>query len=58
MMVGDKVERIEGHRFPGVVRAIFTTLAGDERVVVELTDKEKKGVLYTCKPSELYVVID
>jgi hypothetical protein len=33
--VGDEVEKVRGYRWPGKVVAVFTTIAGEQRVVVE-----------------------
>jgi len=35
--VGDKVLKVKGYSFPGEVRAVFTNIAGDVRIVVETT---------------------
>ncbi|MCP3475088.1 hypothetical protein NLM33_32720 [Bradyrhizobium sp. CCGUVB1N3] len=36
MKVGDRVEKIEGYRWPGVIVASFTNIKGEARVVVEV----------------------
>jgi len=35
--IGDKVEKTSGYKWPGVVVAVFDTLAGERSVVVECT---------------------
>lgn len=40
--VGDMVEKLKGYRFVGEVRAVFTTKAGETRLVVENND----GILH------------
>lgn len=44
--VGDVVEKVSGYKWPGVVVAVFDTLAGEHRVVVECTVPEVKGALH------------
>lgn len=34
--VGDKVDKVKGYSFPGVVVAVYQTLKGETRYVVEL----------------------
>ena len=49
----DKVEKIKGYRWPGVVVAAFTTTRGDPRVVVECTVPEVEGALHIYHPDQL-----
>lgn len=44
--VGDKVEKVSGYKWPGVVVAVFTTTDNALRVVVECTVPEVKGALH------------
>lgn len=44
--IGDVVEKISGYKWPGVVVAVFDTLAGERRVVVECTVSEVRGALH------------
>lgn len=37
LKIGDKVNKAKGYKFPGTVVAVFTTLAGETRYVVEMT---------------------
>ena len=53
MKLGDRVEKIEGSKWPGIVRAIFTTTAGEERVVVE---DAVRGALHIYDPAQIRVV--
>jgi len=46
MKIGDKVTKPKGYKYPGVIVAVFTTLAGDTRYVVEATGEEYKGMLH------------
>jgi hypothetical protein len=48
--VGDEVENVRGYRWPGKVVAVFTTLAGERRVVVECTVPEVAGALHIYSP--------
>jgi hypothetical protein len=51
--IGDVVEKISGYRWPGVVRSVFTTIAGETRIVVECTVPEVAGALHIYSPSQL-----
>lgn len=51
--VGDKVEKVSGYKWPGVVVSVFDTLAGDRRVVVECTVEEIKGALHIYNEQQL-----
>jgi hypothetical protein len=56
MKLGDRVEKVEGYKSPGIVRAIFTTTAGEERVVVECTSDAVRGALHIYDPAQIRVV--
>ncbi len=51
--VGDDVEKVRGYRWPGKVVAVFTTLAGEQRVVVECTVPEVAGALHIYSPDQI-----
>jgi hypothetical protein len=51
--VGDKVEKKKGYRWPGEVRAVFTSKAGVTRVVVECTARAVAGALHIYAPEQL-----
>ncbi len=51
--VGDKVCKPKGYTFDGEVRAIFTTINGDVRVVAELTTSNGLGMLHIFSESQL-----
>jgi hypothetical protein len=51
--VGDEVEKVRGYRWPGKVVAVFTTLAGERRVVVECTVPEVAGALRIYSPDQI-----
>lgn len=53
--VGDNVQKTKGYKWPGVVVAVFDTLSGQTRVVVECTVPEVSGALhiYNCDQIEL-----
>ena len=51
--VGQKVEKVSGYRWPGVVVAVFTTLGGAERYVVECTVPEVAGALHIYAPNQI-----
>ena len=51
--VGDKVEKVNGYQWPGVVVSVFNTLAGERRVVVECTVEEVRGALHIYNEGQL-----
>ena len=51
--VGDKVEKISGYPYPGVVVSVFLTTAGLTRIVVEATGLEYEGMLHIFSPNQL-----
>lgn len=53
MKVGDTVEKIAGYRWPGVVVSIFTTLSGQQRIVVECTVPEVAGALHIYSSEQI-----
>lgn len=46
MRVGDRVQKRSGYKWPGVIVAIFETLSGETRVVVECTVPDVAGALH------------
>lgn len=53
LLVGDRVEKVSGYRFPGEVVAIFVTRAGKYRIVVECTEPAVEGVLHIYSPEQV-----
>lgn len=53
LKVGDKVQKIKGYTWPGVVVAVFNNLKGDTRIVVECTVPEVAGALHIYNPEQL-----
>lgn len=51
--VGDKVEKIKGYMWPGIIVSTFTTLKGETRVVVECTVPEVAGALHIYSPEQI-----
>jgi hypothetical protein len=51
--VGDQVTKRDGYKWPGEVRAVFTTKGGKTRVVVECTVREVTGALHIFAPEQL-----
>jgi hypothetical protein len=51
--IGDEVEKISGYKWPGEVVAVFLTIDGKERVVVECTVEEVRGALHIYSPEQL-----
>src|SRR3954471_2323819 len=52
---GDEVEKITGYRFPGIVRAVFTTARGQDRCVIECAVPGCEGMLHIFSPQQLRV---
>ena len=55
MNIGDKVRKVKGYRWPGVVVAKFETLSGKLRYVVECTVPEVAGALHIYSPEQLEI---
>jgi hypothetical protein len=55
LAVGDKVEKVSGYKWPGVVVSVFDTLAGERRVVVECTVPEIAGALHIYNEKQLKI---
>jgi hypothetical protein len=53
LKVGDKVEKVSGYKWPGVVVSVFDTLSGERRVVVECTVSEIAGALHIYNEKQL-----
>jgi len=51
--VGDRVEKVTGYKWPGEVRAIFNTIAGEPRLVVECIAPGVEGALHIYNPGQL-----
>lgn len=51
--VGSKVRKLKGYKWPGIVVAIFKTLAGETRIVVECTVPDVAGALHIYSPEQL-----
>lgn len=56
LKVGDKVEKVSGYKWPGVVVSVFDTLSGERRVVVECTVAEIAGALHIYNEKQLKIV--
>lgn len=54
--VGDIVCKTKGYKWPGTVVSVFTTLAGDTRVVVECTLIGVEGALHIYSPEQLEIL--
>jgi hypothetical protein len=50
---GDRVRKVKGYKYPGVVVAAFTNLRGDWRYVVECTVDEVAGMLHIYNEEQL-----
>lgn len=53
LKVGDRVQKIKGYAWPGVVVSVFETLKGQTRIVVECTVPEVSGALHIYSPDQV-----
>lgn len=53
MNVGDKVQKVKGYKYPGVIVSKFQTLAGETRYVVECTIPDIAGMLHIFSEENL-----
>lgn len=51
--VGDKIKKVSGYVFNGEIVSVFTNLAGETRIVAELTTENGKGMLHIFSESQL-----
>lgn len=51
--IGDRVQKISGYKWPGIVVAQFKTIGGETRYVVECTVPEVSGALHIYSESQL-----
>lgn len=58
MKVGDRVIKVTGYKWPGVIVSSFSTLEGRPRYVVECTVPEVAGALHIYAPEQIVVVND
>lgn len=56
-VLGDRVRKVNGYKWPGVIVAVFETRAEQIRVVVECTVPEVAGALHIYSPSQLEKII-
>ena len=56
MKLGDKVQKIKGYKFPGVIVADFKNYKGERRLVVEARHRDIIGCLHIYNPEQLEVV--
>lgn len=52
-VVGDKVHKVKGYSWPGIVVSVFQTLSGKHRYVVECTTPEVAGALHIYNAEQL-----
>ena len=53
IQLGDDVQKVKGYKYPGTVVAVFKTLRGEKRFVVEATGKEYQGMLHIFNEEQL-----
>jgi hypothetical protein len=58
LAVGDKVEKVSGYKWPGIVVSVFDTLDGQLRVVVECTTPEVAGALHIYNEGQLRISLE
>lgn len=51
--VGDLVQKVKGYKWPGEVVAVFQTIAGETRIVVECTSPDVAGALHIYNAGQL-----
>ena len=56
MKTGDRVQKIKGYKWPGIIVADFTTLQGHRRLVVECTSPDIAGALHIYNEDQLQVL--
>lgn len=54
-VVGDKVRKVKGYSWPGIVVSSFQTLSGQHRYVVECTTPEVQGALHIYNAEQLEI---
>lgn len=57
-VVGDKVRKVKGYSWPGVVVSVFKTLEGKPRYVVECTVPEVAGALHIYNAEQLEIICE
>ena len=53
MKIGNRVRKVKGYSWPGIIVADFTTISGARRLVVECTVPEIRGALHIYAPEQL-----
>lgn len=53
MNVGDKVEKLTGYKFPGIIVSDYCTLSGKRRLVVECIAPGVEGCQHIFAPDQL-----
>lgn len=51
--LGDRVKKVRGYKWPGIVVSVFRNLAEEERYVVECTVPEVDGALHIYNAEQL-----
>ncbi len=54
LKVGDQVQKRTGYTWPGEIRAVFTNLKGETRIVVECTAPAVSGALHIFSEKQLF----
>lgn len=54
-VVGDKVHKVKGYSWPGIVVSAFQTLSGQRRYVVECITPEVAGALHIYNAEQLEI---
>jgi hypothetical protein len=51
--IGDKVQKITGYKYPGIIVAIFFTTRKELRYVVEADHEDFRGMLHIFNQNQL-----
>lgn len=51
--LNDKVVKVSGYKYPGIVVSVFRNTKGDIRYVVECTGKDVEGMLHIFNETQL-----
>lgn len=56
LQIGDRVQKVSGYRWPGIIVSRFCTLGGKWRFVVECTAPDVAGALHIYNREQLQIV--
>jgi hypothetical protein len=53
LRIGDRIKKVSGYKYPGVVVSVFRNLKGEDRYVVECSVPEVAGMLHIYNRNQL-----